>query len=94
MAPILKIKNVTSQIRYDAKFSEVIRALGSEHMKVASTGNIISATIVKLGIGSIPQRILKLYSDDKPELLDAKGLSNYLKFYPAGASYQNIHHMK
>ena len=63
-------------------------------MVLSSTGNIFSASIVKLGIGSLPQRILKLYTDEVPELLDEKGLCNYLKFYPAGASFQNIHHMK
>jgi hypothetical protein len=64
-----------------------MKALGNEHMVFASTGNIFSASLVKLGIGSLPQRILKLYSDEIPELLDEKGLSNYLKFYPAGASF-------
>jgi hypothetical protein len=87
LAPILKIKNVTSQVAYDAKYSDQMKAFGNEHMVLSSTGNIFSASIVKLGIGSLPQRILKLYSDEIPELLDEKGLCNYLKFYPAGASF-------
>lgn len=87
LAPILKIKNVTSQVADDAKYSEWMKLLGKEHMFFASTGNALSNSVVKLGIGRIPQRILKLYSDEIPELLDDKGLSNYLKFYPAGASF-------
>jgi hypothetical protein len=87
LAPIVKIKNVTSQIANDAKYIETLRLLGNEHLSMASSGNIITGSIVKSGISGIPEKILRLYSDERPELLDEKGFDNYLKFYPAGASF-------
>ena len=46
LAPILKIKNVTSQVAYDAKYSDQLKAFGNEHMVLSSTGNIFSASVV------------------------------------------------
>ena len=99
IAPVLKIVDSESpmirQLANDDNAVAALRAIGPELMANAQQGSFLKNTLSKNAVtGFLSEKITTNFSDKDVTKIDKVALTNHLKFYPAGKSFQSYDHYK
>ena len=102
IAPVVTLSHVESKLVQDLSREKAVidatRALGPHNIYKPSEGtptDFVQGVFTGSFVGAlIQQKVMEGMTDANPKLIDEKGQENFMKFFPAGASFQQINHLK
>ena len=102
VAPVVTLTKIESKLISDMskepKVIDSLKTLGPHNMYKPSTGTStdkLSNMIIGNAIGRLMgKKVMEGVSDRDPLLMDQKALENYMKFFPSGASFRQMNHLK
>ena len=99
IAPIMRLDNMISPVTQNARSSVAawgaLKMAGPEIMTDATSNNILLDIATQNYISlEVTGSLLSIISDGRDELVDDDAWGNYAMFYPSGASFQSVDHLK